>query len=72
MTTICRPRASAFARFLGEEQYAVGVDAATEKLAFSVQTLQALYPHKLTIQLDAKAAFNNIHMGGNTTGTCRL
>ena len=51
---------SCFARILVIEQHAVGVEAAIEKLAHTMQALLDNHPDLFVLQFDAISAFNNI------------
>ena len=60
MSALCSERSKRFAEYLGKEQFAVGVEASIEKLAYSMRALHTKYPNATTLQFDAVSAFNNI------------
>ena len=59
MSALCGQHKAVFRQALGQEQYAVGVKSALEKLAATLGTMLKLHPDSAVLQIDAVSAFNN-------------
>ena len=60
MSTLCREHKCQFRDYLGDEQYAVGVKAALEKLAATLNVILQQDPSAAVLQIDAVSAFNHM------------
>ena len=58
MSALSKENANKFKEHLREEQYAVGVPAAIEKMSHTMKAFRDEYPEKMLIQIDAVSAFN--------------